>query len=285
MPYASTNIPDILSVKGIFTVHSPSLSFSMVDRGEAHEFPEIFFLDRGKHSLIVEGQNYTLSSGQMVIYAPNSHHRSASPSDAVASIISFDVESRDLCKLYNRVITLTTEQEKNFKAIFDLAAPCFIKRPPNDVERGAKLCDGVDEYTLQRIKLSLEAFLTDLLAFRQESEFHSSRNEKWNEEYALALDFLKQNIDKSLTLEDMARECKMSVSKLKLLFRWNYGGGPLSCFLELKIDEAKKLIQNGNMNFSEIASALGFNSLHYFSRAFKKITGISPSVYKNSIIE
>ena len=40
-----------------------------------------------------------------------------------------------------------------------------------------------------------------------------------------------------------------------------------------------------NMNFSEIASALGFNSLHYFSRAFKKITGISPSVYKNSIIK
>ena len=86
MPYASTNIPDILSIKGIFTVHSPSLSFSMVDRGEAHEFPEIFFLDRGKHSLIVEGQNHTLS--RLFIVSKND-----CPSLAILSAAYFRVAS------------------------------------------------------------------------------------------------------------------------------------------------------------------------------------------------
>jgi AraC-like DNA-binding protein len=71
----------------------------------------------------------------------------------------------------------------------------------------------------------------------------------------------------------------MSVSKLKMLFREKHGGGAIAYFIELKIDEAKRLIRKGNMNFSEIASSLGFNSLHYFSRQFKKVTGMPPTEF------
>ena len=281
MPYTSTNIPDMLSIKGIFTVLSPTLFRPTTGCGEAHDFPEIFFVDRGEHTIIIDGENYKLSSGQMIIYAPNSYHRSAFPSDAVASIISFDIESSLLHSLYNRVITLTTIQEKAFKEIFDLASPCFTQRPPDDTDKGMKLLDDVDEYTLQRIRLKLEAFLTDLLDTRLQTQKPHSKSEKWDKEYASALQFLTENVDKTLTLEDIARGCRMSVSKLKLLFREKYGGGPLSCFIELKIDEAKRLIRKNEMNLSEIANTLGFSSLHYFSRTFKKITGISPSEYKN----
>ena len=144
-----------------------------------------------------------------------------------------------------------------------------------------KLLDGVVEYTLQRIRLKLEAFLTDLLDTGLQTQKPHSKSEKWDKEYASALQFLTENVDKTLTLEDIARGCRMSVSKLKLLFREKYDGGPLSCFIELKIDEAKRLIRKNEMNLSEIANTLGFNSLHYFSRTFKKITGISPSEYKN----
>ena len=74
----------------------------------------------------------------------------------------------------------------------------------------------------------------------------------------------------------------MSVSKLKLLFREKYGGGPINYFIELKIEKAKQLIDEGNLNLTEIAESLGFNSLHYFSRLFKKMTGISPSKYSQT---
>ena len=47
MKYVSTSIPAELSVKGIFTVLAPDLSRLDIGRGEAHAFPEIFFLDRG----------------------------------------------------------------------------------------------------------------------------------------------------------------------------------------------------------------------------------------------
>ena len=43
------------------------------------------------------------------------------------------------------------------------------------------------------------------------------------------------------------------------------------------------MIRNQHMNFSQIADSLGYSSIHYFSRQFKKITGLTPSQYASSI--
>ena len=48
-------------------------------------------------------------------------------------------------------------------------------------------------------------------------------------------------------------------------------------------DQAKLLIRENSLNFTEIANTLGYSSIHYFSRQFKKITGMTPSEYSGSI--
>lgn len=283
MPYMGADIPDLLSVKSIVTVHSPDLLREGLDSGETHDFPEMFFVERGEHTLIIDQTTYTLKGRQMIIYAPNSHHRGIRPSGASVSIISFEVASTVLNPLYNRVLTLSVEQEKIFKEIFKAAKECFVSRPSSEKIFGMKLREDADGYVVQRVKLKLEMFLTDLLEAEKSSKSKADIREKRDGEYTSALVFLKENISNIMSLEDIAKGCNMSVSKLKLLFRQSYGGGPLSCFNELKIEEAKRLIGKGEMNFTEIAEYLGFNSLHYFSRTFKKLTGSSPSEYKRKI--
>jgi YesN/AraC family two-component response regulator len=51
----------------------------------------------------------------------------------------------------------------------------------------------------------------------------------------------------------------------------------------MKIDTAKHMIRDRRMNFTQIAEALGYSSIHYFSRQFKKITGMAPSEYASSV--
>ena len=51
----------------------------------------------------------------------------------------------------------------------------------------------------------------------------------------------------------------------------------------LKIDAAKRLIRQKRMNFTEIAESLGYSSIHYFSRHFKKQTGMTPTQYADSV--
>ena len=279
MEYVSTSLPSAPSVKGIFTVLAPDLSRLDIGRGEAHAFPEIFFLDRGDHTLVVDGAELNVKSGQMVIYAPGSHHSSTGPSNSTASIISFDVAGDSLSLIYNRVLTLTAEQQKTFRDIFGIAITCFERRKPNDTVGGMVLREGVDAYTLQKIRLKLEILLTDLVGSANDSMASSPKGIRWEREYAEALDFMRKSINLPLNLSDIAEGCSMSVSKLKLLFREKYGGGPITCFIDLKIDEAKRLIREEKMNFSEIATSLGFASLHYFSRLFKDRAGLSPSEY------
>ena len=54
-------------------------------------------------------------------------------------------------------------------------------------------------------------------------------------------------------------------------------------FGNLKIQKAKEMIREGSHNFTEIAALLGYNSIHYFSRHFKKVTGMTPSEYASSV--
>ncbi len=277
MEYSSINIPSELSIKGIFTVISPILSSKRVGIGESHSFPEIFFLDKGEHRINLDGYEYPIHEGQMIIYAPNSYHASAVQSDSSASIISFDVESSSLYMIYNQIITLNENERRAFKDIFELASKCFN----TNVAYGTVLREGVGEYELQRIKLKLEVFLTDLIISVKAGNRHSSaRGETLDSDYASVVAFMRKNIANRLTLNEIAEGCLISVSKLKMLFRERSGIPPISYFIKLKIEEAKRLIRLEEMNISEISSALGFESIHYFSRLFKKTEGLSPSEYK-----
>ena len=95
--------------------------------------------------------------------------------------------------------------------------------------------------------------------------------------------FLDDNLSKNLTVKQIAEKFSISQSKLKKLFHNYARRGVIQCFNDRKIVKAKRLIRENNLNFTEIADILAFNSVHYFSRLFKIKTSMTPSEYKNSI--
>lgn len=281
--YISTQIPDSLSVTGIYTVLTADLSRKPSGLGESHNFPEIFYLSRGSHTLGIDGKEYLLKAGQMIIYAPGAVHKTITPSSSEASIISFDISGSNLDGLYNRIITLNGAQKQIFKSIFDVAVDCFEGRKPGGTIGGMILKAGVGDHVLQKIKKQLEYFLVDIYNATLDGVQKSAKDLRWDSEFERAVEFLKSNVSKNLTLSEIAEGCSVSVSKLKMLFRERRGTGPINLFNELKIEKAKELINEGKLNFTEIADSLGFSSLHYFSRLFKKITGLSPSSYSGGV--
>ena len=71
-------------------------------------------------------------------------------------------------------------------------------------------------------------------------------------------------------------------SLLQQLFHDYTGSGAIDCFSLMKINAAKQLILHGQLNLTQIADYLGYSSIHYFSRQFKKLTGMPPSKYAAS---
>lgn len=94
---------------------------------------------------------------------------------------------------------------------------------------------------------------------------------------------MNRHIHEQLTLEQLSRETLMGRSQLQQLVKKRYGCGVIDLFLQLKTDTARQMIRENRLNFTEIAHALGYSSIHYFSRQFKKFTGMTPSEYSSSI--
>ena len=95
--------------------------------------------------------------------------------------------------------------------------------------------------------------------------------------------YLDANIRCKLSIDQICRANLIGRSQLQKLFNDKTGLGVIDYFSKLKIESAKELIRMNKMNFTQISEYLGYSSIHYFSRQFKKIAGMTPSEYASSI--
>ena len=93
--------------------------------------------------------------------------------------------------------------------------------------------------------------------------------------------YINEHIEEKLTLNKVAREFNISPNYLSVLFSKNNDIGFSDYINQSKIDAAKKMMTDGDYKIYEISDRLGFESAFYFSRVFKKMTGMSPRDYMN----
>lgn len=95
--------------------------------------------------------------------------------------------------------------------------------------------------------------------------------------------YMEDNIASAIQFDDVCRFCSLSKTNLKTIFKEKMSMGVMEYYRSLKIDRAKVMIREGCLNFTQLADALGYASIHYFSRHFKKATGMTPSQYALSV--
>ena len=85
------------------------------------------------------------------------------------------------------------------------------------------------------------------------------------------------------TLEKMAKMAGYSPSRFSAVYKNTYSTSPIGDLIAVRIKNAKLRLRYSTMRVSEVADAVGFASLYYFSRHFKKLCGTSPSEYRESM--
>jgi AraC-like DNA-binding protein len=92
------------------------------------------------------------------------------------------------------------------------------------------------------------------------------------------ISYMTENFNRRITLNELAEYARICPSYLGRIFKRITGRSTVDYLIEIRINRAKNLLRDG-FSVSEASRLVGFNDIYYFSRAFKKHVGISPSKY------
>jgi two-component system response regulator YesN len=109
------------------------------------------------------------------------------------------------------------------------------------------------------------------------------KREQNNSIVGKAKEYMKQNYEKDLSLDDVAKYVDISPYYFSKLFKEEEGENFIDYLTSLRIEKAKMLLQNTDQSMKEICSEVGYSDPNYFSRIFKKVAGLTPTEYRERV--
>lgn len=101
--------------------------------------------------------------------------------------------------------------------------------------------------------------------------------------YALsAIDYVERTCDEGLTVEELAEKLKLSRRDLDKVFSSVLNISPKKYIISVRIDRACTALRKTTESIAEIAEAVGYANQFYFAKEFKRLTGMTPTQYRNS---
>lgn len=144
----------------------------------------------------------------------------------------------------------------------------------------------LDGYTIENLRYTaslLHFYLGSLRYLPIYRRCHKSEEKNTDENCTLVnaiLKFMEENIERQLTLKDIANYTGYSASHLSSLFSNSTGHSLMNYFNMLKVKKACELLDTTNLKITQVSCMVGIEDSLYFSRLFRKIIGISPKQYR-----
>jgi transcriptional regulator GlxA family with amidase domain len=99
------------------------------------------------------------------------------------------------------------------------------------------------------------------------------------------LDYISSNLDRELTVEQMAQSIKLSRSRMHYLFRTQLGIPAIQYVKMRRLERARDLLKTTSLSIKEIRARVGMQDRSHFARQFKKTYGVTPFQYRSSVAE
>ena len=119
--------------------------------------------------------------------------------------------------------------------------------------------------------------------YSENSEFGSFLKDKNIIKLKRAIEFIRQNYTSNLTLREIAQAVDVSPKYLCVFFRQMTGMSTFEYLNTYRVEKASKALISTDASITDIAFSCGFNDLSYFIKTFKKIKGVTPKSFRNSV--
>ena len=267
----SFKISNHLCVKDIYTLFYQEKEKGFFFKGEQHSAIELTYIDKGSMHSVVGGTDIILKQGELMLYGENQWHMQYADIDTATSFItiSMDLDCSYADLLYNRKFQASPHTTQLLQQILE-------EYEKDDVFSSDMIICKVQEVLLTTLRDDQKAGKPETLKTPV-----AMNNE--NEIIARALDYIGNHVYEKLSVSTVAKEANVSASYLTALFHKCMQISPGEYIRRLKLEESKRLIRDGKMNFTQIAEMLQYSTVHHFSRQFKEKFGITPTEYARAI--
>ncbi|MCF6357964.1 MAG: AraC family transcriptional regulator [Draconibacterium sp.] len=249
---------------------------------------EICYVTKGRYNWVVGDKNYLLFPGDGFITCPWEKH--GSPREVVDlgeiywiviqpeifsknGIFKFGEWSR-LSDSDNRLIGDVLSENSNhsiLKAQFLKALFVELHKEFEQKEFGyyQRVCNIVEELLIKTVR------------FLQRRESTVIKNRQWFLNFESQL---KNNLSKKWTLDEMSYKSGVGITTFTQLVKEHSGYTPANFLIFLRLEKAKKLLDETSLKLTDIALECGFYSSQHFSSTFSKWVGIAPFSYRKKRI-
>ncbi len=259
----------------------------MVELPHFHKFFEITHVLKGKCTFAFEGEKVDLSEGEFCIVSPMSGH--SLPLEPGCIAVSVVVRRSTFDSVFHNLLT-----QKDLMSIFfrnslyeSRRANYILFKNANDPLVNQTLkeliyeCNVTDAYSNDCAVSLLNLYLARLLR-ASSNAVTLYRHEGYSErdfDFSLVLNYIQQNY-RTVTLASLAHTFHFSESYLSKLIHKKLNQSFTDILRTLKMNKAIDYLMNTHMKISEIADAVGYDSVDHFSRTFRKVYGMPPQEYK-----
>lgn len=292
MGYDGVNLKNSISIGKVYSIHYFEYMSDFSFGGEIHNFWEFICVDKGEVGVTADKTFTILKTGDIAFHQPNEFHNVQATGKIAPNlvVISFDCRNPAINFFRKRILKIDDLERNLLANIIIEARNCFDCRLDDPYLQNMPQKEPLVFGAEQMILNYLEHFLIHMIRRYSApvapvlcTPVKAAKVKSDNEIFSHITDYLECNLHDHLTIEQICRDNLIGRSQLQKLFKERCGMGIIEYFSSMKINAAKEMIRTKRMNFTQISEQLGYTSIHYFSRRFKKETGMTPSEYASSI--
>ena len=284
--FEGSKLKNEIVIGKLYTVHYFEFSNNYRFIGEQHDFWEMVYVDKGEVTVFADDQSHVLKQGEAFFHKPNQWHN-LQANGIIApnvAIVSFECNSTGMEFFNDRIMKVGQSEKKIISKIIMEYTNAF-STPLNDLytnklEKNPKAPVGSEQLLKMYLSELLISFMRSTVSDTQLPMISVNNSETT---LNLLVTYMQSNLSNNISVEQLVKHSGLNRTGINSLFKRNFNMGAIEYFIYMKIDAAKRYLRENNFNVTQISEILGYANVHYFSRQFKKVTGMSPMEYSTSI--
>ncbi|MBR2568719.1 MAG: helix-turn-helix transcriptional regulator [Paenibacillus sp.] len=222
---------------------------------------DLFYVWSGEGEVVLNDVPYQVGKGSCFLFRPGDHtsatHNPQKPLTLTYIHFDIDEEVHSVPEPYRVVI-----ETIDFEHLLSRFVRLYLTKPYG--------------YEVE-LQLVLKQLMISLLRADQEEPGERSTSQQLAVSIYEIANYIHQNPGIAHRIEDLAKRAQLSPRYFSVKFKEMIGVSVQSYIIRSRIERAEHLLHHAGMNVTEVADALGYRDIFFFSRQFKQYTGRSPS--------